>query len=681
MIDTSFDSPAARNASLARDVLERVLLDLRGLPARIDRREIVRGLEDSLSALTLLHASKLRDDDHLDRLTAVQDHVKQVREALGARDLGPRGERLHYTIRSVESALDACRAATIERVVAIQNLARDQRATGAPALDPFLASRALPRLFAVEREPIETFVDVDALERLDAGDDSPTDRIAGADDVTSQLADELARELSRSLPLLGSNDDLEGEREHLPLFFGEPEPARELDISEPGLGGEMALLERLAHDCLEEIGALGNLRVFGDETRFDAGFAANDARLLADLDALISLGEPFSSVGGGERRGIDVPEVTLAYARQVYAGDTVRPFARALVLGCIAGDDSVRAAVLGLRQSLRYAHDAQARALILASNPAVDAAMRRLAAGDDETMTAIALDVSLARVRAELAVCVPLLEHPSALVRARSAACLGVVSERQAATQLLCELLDREADDEVIVMAVEALCLQGSRAGLVALRTALADELEEPGGLLPRTRVRMLEILAVAGGARDTELLLRCYDDSGEAARALGWHGHIGGVAPLLATLAASNARIGPSTRRIVARALARIVGGPRAEPGPDGRSDRYEPPIAPEGWAAWWQENGGRFDLAVRYRFGEPHHPGAVAAELQHEAAPMRERAIGALELSVLSGGPRIDIRDWVAGQGARVVEANARLSIKDPAGTFWGDRQQVQS
>lgn len=336
----------------------------------------------------------------------------------------------------------------------------------------------------------------------------------------------------------------------------------------------------------------------------------------------------------------------------------------------------MRAAVLGLNQSLRYAHEAQSRAFILGSSPAIDPAMRRLAGSDDAALSVVALEVLTARASGEFAGLVAVLEHPSELVRVAAADCLATVPERDAACSLLERALATESSEEVLVAFAEALALLGSQRGLPTLRDLLGEELVESSTLAPPIHRRALELLAIAGTADDPGLLVRLHAHGIDTSTALGWHGHLGNVGPLLETLSVGGGVAGPRMRRAAARALVRIVGGPVRSQEDGSPPDRYEPVTDFTDWADWWQENAPRFEPSRRYRFGVPFTPEAPFQELTSEGVPLVARRLAALELGLWSGGRRVDVRDWFARQLVHASEARHRLheSMAVP-GTFWGD------
>src|SRR5262249_16152432 len=82
-------------------------------------------------------------------------------------------------------------------------------------------------------------------------------------------------------------------------------------------------LGRLAHDCFQELGQLGNLRSGSDELPWSPQLASFEKRLLADLDAAIALGRPVFFDGAPAIR-LDVLSEVQTFADDALAGDPGR---------------------------------------------------------------------------------------------------------------------------------------------------------------------------------------------------------------------------------------------------------------------------------------------------------------------------------------------------------------------
>jgi len=413
------------------------------------------------------------------------------------------------------------------------------------------------------------------------------------------------------------------------------------DITTPGRAGELAQLRRLGRDCLDEIGIMGNLRrLEGDEPWVDA-IEGYERRLLCALDALMAYGE---SVAGAEAR-LDVAELALDHADQATVDDPFRCFARTLVLGSLTGEDKVRAAVMGVRQSDPRTHRAQQDALILAPSPHVDGAMRRLCRdlGGDPLLVRLALRVLHGRRVEGLPEAVALLEHPDHEVRAWAARCLAV-AEPALADAWLGELASSDAeDDEVVVAALEAQLWSDRSSALIALRGRLEEELAEPGVLSSSARRELVRLLAMGGEARDTELLSSAVGRHPAELDALGWHGDGQHCMTLLTALE----RPGQAPRAAAA-ALHRITGARFGEEG----ATPYQPTRDVDRWRQWWAAEGERFEAGQRYRLGEPYTLEASRDELATPGVPIRIREGLAYELAVALGELGVNVHGWVAVQ-----------------------------
>jgi len=664
--------------------------------------------------LVELQTCKLTDPRHLDLLGAAHSKVRTARETIDAEDPSEVGQGFVRTLRGLEAALDAGRQATIEAVVGVQQqLLRGAppSQSGAKARGPLRASCGEAQLHAYEREPLQTSIDVSALERL-AELEAPEELFASADETSDgpiALADELGPTADKHLPIVGQERASVSEPAEPPMSeepqldssgldgdepeHDEPDPVKRIALlgghggGQPatavaGIEGELAQARRVARDCMEEIGALGNLRRLEEHELWGSATAGFEQRLLNALDALLSLGRPFYLLSGKQARcgGLDVLEELLRYARDAFAADPVRTFARAFVLGCVQGKDTVRAAVLALEQSHVLTHTAQAQAFALAASPEIDEAMRRLCRGDDARLLGVALDVMWARGSVDYAATVALLQHPDEEVRARAARCLGRVTERRSAVRLLEAVVDAEQEDVVLVAAAEALVRQGSPAGLQLARDRLQEDLSDPGLLMESARLQLLHLLAVVGAVDDGRLLLRCYGGRPAEAEALGWHGNVAHVETLLSALDPSlrSAHGGSDLREAAARALWRVTGASLRE---DGRvstapADRYQKVVALEPWRQWWQENQERFAVSeaapqvMRWRFGAPYEPLASLDELAADEVPMGVRRRCGLELAVALVGVtdvaarHIDIDSWVVRQQRQMLALRAAIS-----------------
>jgi len=416
-------SPASRQAALVCDLLGAVLLKLEKHPGRIDRAPIVMAIESALTSSTALVESKVTAPDHLDKLDRAHAAVRRARQAVEHGVRSEPGARMVKRLFAAQRALEHCRDATIDSVVAVQDVAARQPRTAIAEATPFVSSAGTPRLHAIEREPLQTGVEVAAPDEWIFDD-------VDVDPDAMQVGEEADDALDASDPAL--------EVETVGAHDAEPDPAKRLQVLAPltemareplmatGLDGELAQLERIARDCLEEIAVLGNLR--GGCEPFDLeAMAGFEQRLLNSVDALIALGTGFelSARAGARYRGWSVLEYVVSWGRAAPALDPGRAFARALVLGSVDGKDSLRTAILTLKQSHPETFPVQARALALAPHPGIDAAMIALCADDDPKLCALAFEVLAARGCAALGAVMSVLEHPFAEVRLAAARCAG----------------------------------------------------------------------------------------------------------------------------------------------------------------------------------------------------------------------------------------------------------------
>ena len=601
----SADLRLAAQLSACRDMIELVLLDLPTLPPRLDRAPVVSLLERALALLSDIDSGALPGSEHLDLVGAASAATfgcASILRAQAPRDLA---RPLLQRLGSVQRALEAYRSDALDALVAMPATA------AAPREAPrFCASTGTPALHRLERDPLAPRTHVGA-----AGDED-----------------------------------------------GEPERRRAKD-RQPSAALLLDQLRRLARDCFEELGALGNLRAPSAEVDWMPELARFEARLLADLDAVVALGRPVVFDGAPTLR-LDVLRELLAYADDAFVPDPARAFARAFVLGCVEGEDCVRAAVLALRQSDPSTHDAQRSALSLASSPSIADAMEALALGADPALAALALDVLRARRQASVALAAPLSAHPDARVRRSAALHLGGASEPGPAIALLRSTLDFESDDSVASAAAESLVRLGSREGLFFARRHLREGGRESGSVERRARGDLVRVLALAGGAADAAMLVGALTASpSEAAiEAIGWHGHPGSVEPL--TLALEDAYTRPAAaalRKVIRCALHRITGA------------EMEPALASVApFRAWWRERVGTNDeLALdaarsprRYRLGQPYTPEASLDELSRAGAASARESL-ALELAVISSGAiQLRVDGWVAPQLAAIASARSALT-----------------
>jgi hypothetical protein len=365
----------------------------------------------------------------------------------------------------------------------------------------------------------------------------------------------------------------------------------------------------------------------------------------------------------------------LRVGREALATDTTRAFARTFAVGCVAGEDTARAAVLALKRSHPYTYRAQSEALALASNPAVARALVRMCGEDDRRLIGTALDVLIARGEVDIGVVAPLLGHVDSGVRERAAKLLALAEQRVGAAQLLSAALRREVEDDVTVAAAESLVLLGAEEGLEWARERLAEEIEDPGSMRRDLRVRLMMLLGIAGRAEDWETLATLFIGLKNQAAALGFHGHVALVEQLIAALEGgpdARAHLGAAEMKEAALALWRITGAD-LHVRSDGRIvDAYDLETSHAGWRAWWQAAKDRFDPKMRYRFGEPFCGLHSVAELERDGVPMNLRQNCATELGVLLRAPPLRLTDYARRQrdtiAAQRADVEAAMAAGDP-------------
>ncbi|HHH11428.1 MAG TPA: hypothetical protein ENK23_05070 [Sorangium sp.] len=399
------------------------------------------------------------------------------------------------------------------------------------------------------------------------------------------------------------------------------------------------------------------LRRFDDDERFDfEGVRRFERRICECLDAVVALGQPFqtSAEPGVPFAGVDVLAEAVQYGRDALTADPARAFARTFVLTSIAGEDTVRAALLALKQSPPYTYRAQAEAFVLSPNKALGPALRKLARDDDPLVAGLALDTLARRDEVEIGVVLPLVEHPVEEVRLGAIAALGRAKEHRAAAQILIDICDQELDDDIFVEAVEGLITLGYRAGLTRLRERLDEEEAERGVLPEQLRMRCMQLLGMAGNAGDYARLLQLYYGDVGQALALGFHGHPALVAELIAALDSSREGglyLGRRGMRDAARALFRITGAPLFQERPSGQ-DPYDIVTDQRVWLDWWGSNEERFEPTVRYRYGKPFSLLSSVEELARDRAPFGVRAACARELSLYDLPERVSVTAFVRDQ-----------------------------
>jgi 3-oxoacyl-[acyl-carrier-protein] synthase-1 len=604
------ETPARREAPVQQEAIDRVIASLRKLP-EVDRRAPLKAvLDDALMELSRWAAADLHGDDHLARLDAALAQIEAACALLEG--TGDEGAQAKKNLRGVERGLRAAREATLDRIVSEQDgLLRGERPADEPAR-PFLTSSGVPVIHATSDAPLVPLVTVGP-----SGD----------------------RELS----------------------------ALRARLSRSAASGEEAQIRALARDCMEDLAILGTLR----RNRGDEPWAAShpfEQRLLANIDALSSL----NVAPAGARPEVDVRAILLEYALETAFADKGRAFARAFALGCADGEDAIRVAVAGIRQSSPLTHPAQQEALCIASSPRIEAAMERLLWDDDPAMIRLGLDVLSFRRKARIPALIPLLSHADPRVLSGVLRCLGTAEPREAAVAALSDAVDERADDRSLAVAAESLVRRGAPTGLGLAVRRLRHEDEHPGSLHADARCAYVRLLSLAGGPEHARAIAAHAIGLVEGASAIGWFGQVDLIEPLLVQLAAANELRRSMVGYVLpyelaaARALVRITGVYLESPEPLLNLDLS---IEEAHWRAWWDEHRGDFRSDQRYRFGKPYHPLESLAELADDDTPAYVRSELALELAQLSTRPwAFEPSDWVSRQRGEIDAIRLELEAAMP-------------
>jgi uncharacterized protein (TIGR02270 family) len=622
-------APLAEAAPGLQATLDRVLLSLRRLPAAVDRAPIAGPIQRAQEALSRFAAMR---PDHPDAISALDEaaaHVATALERLRALGDDPAPARAARALAGVATALAAGQDAAVQALVAARMLRAPAPQPPAPPA-PFLASQGVPRLHRLDRPPLVPAVDLSPSEPAPLDDDD--------DDDDDDDGDEAGGAGEAALPPEGAA----AAREAAPAGGLTPE--------------ELGHLRAMARDCLEDIAALGTLRRPLHDRPWTAA-QRFERRLLENLDALLALAWP----GGG---GWDLLDEVQRHAGESLVPDAGRAFARAFVLGAVEGADTVRAAVLALRQAHPFTRAAYGDALSLAPSPAIGPAMRELLRDGDPVLARLALEVLDARGEATFGAVVPLVRHADAAVAAAAARCLGRLPQRAAAAEVLEELLDVDADDALTAAAAESLLRLGEPTGLHFARRKLEAHLVDRR-LPDAAHLAHLRLTALAGDPRDVDLLARVAGVTPAAIRRIGWAGHPALVDRLLAVLEAANEvrrATGPwplAPELAASEALHRITGATLRDDPESGIEHASEDALAIEApaWRRWWTEARPRFAGDRRYRLGRPLTPAAILDELEADSLP-GDRRDGELELAIMTqGAASLRVDDWVARQRERLA------------------------
>jgi hypothetical protein len=598
-------SEAALQAEMTSDALDAALLEIGSLPRSAAKTAVVSQIEAAHRALASVIDIDPDLERHLTHLEQAEHALARIIGTLRQASTGQRGRQLADSLEPFRRALGEARAPTIDRLVrgapiptAPSHAGGTRISIGVPALfvcDEIATPKARrPHTMANYAPPA---IDVDA------------------------LFAELHRSESIDLDAALAIDD------PAPPNLVQLRPPRPSDdIDQRGAAGELAQLRRLARDCLEGIGALGNLRNLDDDDRWDEATGGFETRLLTKLDALMTLGD--APPGGGPQ--LTVLNETLRYCSDGPTADAFRAFAGALVLSCNDSEAAARAAIVEMRRNAPSAAPAHAAGMALGSGTAIDEALRRGCREEREPRRLAAMLEALRRRRARcgdadsMPELVPLLQHADDDVRVQAIRCLGATD-----TSLLETALD-DPEEAVVCAAVQLQLEVAPRAARDRIRAELTADLEFEGSLARPTRARYLMLLAIAGAPDDGSLLQRAASQDPATIEPLGWHGDPAHAAMLIALLGE-----GPERAQAASRALTRIAG----------------PELVIETSSTNWDELATDWSDGRR-RLGHLFSGRIIADELAQPGARMKDRAWLAWELRLAGVSESLDVHDWYARQ-----------------------------
>ncbi len=640
-------------AAIARETLERLELEVLGCVSGDTRAGLADKCAQAHAALGVLASSKPTETAHFARIDEAEKALRGAANnmAMAARThADPRvGNGAEQLRELAENIAGARRRALEQAVVPTQSpyeedpLEHPRRAAsrGVPR------SRALPMLALSATAARPTPTPVMTLP-LSAGADlrqrlmQQTRRAMRGIADDDESADDTA---ATSQPRAGTGAEL--------VTLRSPSAGTHT-LDTRGKLGETAQLRHLARDCMEEIGTLGNNRYVADTEEWTPDVARSEDRLLANLDALVSLGR-------GGPVTVNVIAQLLDWAADGPAVAVFRPFARTFVLGCTAGHAPARAALRAMFASHPRTWRAQSRALALSASEHIDEVLTDMFTAAQPALLPHLLDAMCARRSVPHAKVAPFLRHTNEDVRGAAIVAMSVGSEATMIIEAMLDQLQREPDDALVMESIATLAVHDTVAARRALRERLSAEHHTPGTLSRPARERAVLMLAIIGERSDVELLLAVLANHPTDAGAVGWHGHATLISPLLALLEDDRATV----RQGAARSLHRITGADLPALG-QRLASPYRACTDPARWQAWLRDH----DLLVggddvRIRLGQPFSMGHGAAELTSFFVPMAVRQTAAFELAVHSAGLLPDVRDWTAKQVAGLHACQQQGSV----------------
>jgi hypothetical protein len=461
----------------------------------------------------------------------------------------------------------------------------------------------------------------------------------------------------------------------------EPPPGFALDVR-PALSEARFLHERV-RGCFEEVTMIGVQRapLLGDPWRTSRVL---ERRMLASIDAIVAMGP--AALETIEALVFDAP-----------LKDPSRVFATAMILGCVAGRDTLAMAerVFAAFELDDPQHAAQlGAALKLVPHPYLPLSLRTFLSDPDAARRALAIDVlacrgmatpeELARAASDepdvAAAALPwmaLSGHPG--VRAAiDAAIDGPVGRLRAAARL-------------------AMVLSADFRAVSALRGALGGEPEEAAAAVA--------LLGVVAGPSEAEMLIQnaVAAPTRASVAAVGWAGSKAALPSLMALLRHKDEPVVLAAAYALDRLtnaglyedaiveadeimvpdvpepdlgdkpapLARVVSDPRDLPAEPSTDTLQRPSTDVHRWVAWWKEKGDGFDAKARLRRGYPYTPTTSWLELDRWPCTPGERRLLHWELVARTGEyVRFDTNDFVPVQEESVLawEPLARNASGNP-------------
>jgi 3-oxoacyl-[acyl-carrier-protein] synthase I len=414
-------------------------------------------------------------------------------------------------------------------------------------------------------------------------------------------------------------------------------------------------LEALARECIEDVGAMGLLRIRRPAETWSTAIGGFEQRLLDNVDALFALAERHesSSTEQNDCHALDLLALVHRYADDAFAPDPARAFAGTFVACCVDGTSSVEDAVAALRRAPVETYPAHRDALVLAPNPAVSPAMHELCTDESAQLIRLALQVMARRGEGDHARALALLGHRHAGVREAAARCLAVSAVEGAAAGLESALV-REPDEAAGLAIAQALVQQHAARGLAFVRARLSAD----GALSARWRGAYLRTLALGGDASDRRLLSHALRSGLAGVISAGWYGHPAMVDELVALL---DGGASGDMAAAASHSLRRIVGDPSPVVAAPADPTRV---VDPDQWREYWWKRRSESGAADKLRFGAPYTPRATIAELSRPSMLTLDRASCALELG-FGLGPTCPFRvhDWLSNQMACLAALDAAL------------------